>query len=599
MDDLDLAASLVDSFRMDFWKSAAQGEIALAHARQGRTDRALAAADAMADPYLATLTLGKLAAAFGRAQQRKPMAAAIERLRSASAKVTDDIARDYGLRLVVRALAEAGQEAEATRLATLIRDPAWRVLAGCEVVTSTSVAGLSAAIAQCAAEERPVLWEALTVACARRNLAVVRDLSLHLESGWARFRTQCAAAEALLTGGHPQEAGALLAAAEQTAAALDDPQRRFAAHLRLAAMAGSDPEAGDRVDRHLAAAMALLPADAAADARFAGGIEISFYDAKTALTALFVETMIQVGRFEQARRFIATLLADNPPPGLRDRLVPLLAMSGGADAAVAAVEKQQLMYPDARRALVYRLAEAGALDQALVCARRLRSDEQAAALCDIALSQVPTPAVEPRAERSVGVSLHGYLCRWFPTLERMGVDWEPMPFTAPYESTPAQLASRYLAVGFGGTDGHEPQLGVPGVERLRDYVRGGGNLFGICAGMHLVTQGGRFGAYGVYRGVRPTYERRDIAIVPGHPISFGLPPVINIRRAGGGMIFPRGGSEVVGWYDASAAYAALAAEEYGSGRVAVFSPHPEGSPAFEPGDLLFANALSWMTTGLP
>jgi len=84
-----------------------------------------------------------------------------------------------------------------------------------------------------------------------------------------------------------------------------------------------------------------------------------------------------------------------------------------------------------------------------------------------------------------------------------------------------------------------------------------------------------------------------------HPIALGLPPVIVIPRRNGGMLVPRPGCEVAGWYDTIERYAALVAGGYGLGRVVAFSPHPEGSSGFIPRDRLCINATYWANGGSP
>jgi hypothetical protein len=198
----------------------------------------------------------------------------------------------------------------------------------------------------------------------------------------------------------------------------------------------------------------------------------------------------------------------------------------------------------------------------------------------------------------VGVSLNGGWAAWFPRLERMGVSWELMPLSEPYELGAAGLAAKYGAVGYPGGGGHEVYTGLAGIENVRDYLYAGGGYMGICAGQYLATQQHYVESDSLGMGC-PSGSPHQVQMRKPHLVGLGLPDVITIARRNGGILIPRPGCEVLGWYDTIERYAALVAQDYGYGRVVALSPHPEGASGLDPRDHLCINALNWVMRGLP
>jgi hypothetical protein len=309
-----------------------------------------------------------------------------------------------------------------------------------------------------------------------------------------------------------------------------------------------------------------------------------------------VEAAVATGNGRVAQRFIEECLSAAPDSALRNRLVPMLVSAGAHDRALEECRRRRLSDRFARRLLIYRLAVAGQPALALEQAEGLRGDHRAEALADIALAAAPRPEGRRLDRKVVGVSLHGSWRSWFPRLERMGLPWELMPFVMPYEVGSQGLAARYSMLGYPGTGGHIDHVAVPGLESIRGYLYSGGGFLGICAGQFLATREHLAACDTTYlRGKGP----HQVQIRKDHPVAAGLPPVVIIQRQNGGMLMPRPGCEVIGWYDTIGRFAALVATRYGAGRVVAFSPHPEGSSGFVPRDRLCIHAIHWAIGGVP
>jgi hypothetical protein len=314
--------------------------------------------------------------------------------------------------------------------------------------------------------------------------------------------------------------------------------------------------------------------------------------------------VVEAAVFTGSRQFVARTVPDvlkgEPDAALRDRLLPLLAAAGHHAAAVAECSRKPLADDSARLLLAYHLAASGQVAAAAKHAAALRPGERAEALTAIARVQIAVPAAKPGRPRVVGVSSHGSWGSWLGRLERMGLDWDLMPFSAPFEDGPAGLAAKYAMLGYPGTGGHQVETSVAGVEHLRQYLYAGGGFLGICAGQFLAT--GRPSGQPLIpcdciylRGQGP----HQVQIRKNHAVAAGLPPVVIIARMNGGFLIPQPGCEVIGWYDTSDRYAALVAAPLGFGRVVAFSPHPEGSAGLEPCDRLCISGTLWAIEGLP
>ncbi|MBI3946655.1 MAG: hypothetical protein HY321_12100 [Armatimonadetes bacterium] len=610
MGHLDLARQLVGAIQTPVWKSGALAEIGVALARAGKPAEALQAVGESPDAYMVVIGLGRVAAALAERGMGEPLGPALDALRQAAPKVEDGAARDYALSAAVGRLSAAGRREAAVTLLDLIEGPVARVRAECMLVSPDRAGIVRREVERCSENEQPLLWELAALSCARHGMASgAADAAGRIASPWQRCRAQSDAARALADAGRAAEAAGLANAAAASAEAVEDAAWRVRAHLRVALDAERAGVAA-LADQQLALARKSLERVADPDAR--SGLVIGIAEA---LGALKRRTALREFASEVLKAGAATATEDRPggrrPGGrgagsataIRERLVPALAAAGETEMAVAECERAR-MSERPLRSLIYRLAQRGAArggDRALLAQARKLSEtlsgaERAGALSDIALAQLPPMARPPVKERAVAVSLHGGWTSWLPRLERMGVPWDVMPFTAAFELRPAGLKAMYAAVGYPGAGDHVEQVSMAGVENLRDYLYEGGGFLGICAGQMLATRQ-KYSESELYylRGQGP----HEVQMRKSHLVGLGLPPVITINRMNGGILIPRPGCEVVGWYDKIERHAALTAQEYGYGRVGVFSPHPEGSSAFAPGDWLCVNALNWISGGLP
>ena len=579
----ELARKLIHTMADRFWRSAAMADLCVALVHDANVDEALKTAAAIADPHMAVLAYARLAAACRVGALAQTKAAALGHLRKRAAGVTGHTARDAALRIAAGIMGAAGMHREAERLASDVVDPCYRVLALCEALPGIDVTRIVRQIDRCPASDRALLAEAVTVACAKRGLTQAALVAAAgTPPGWPRLRTLCEAARHLAERDATGDAAAVVDAAAACVQQIDLPGWRVLAQVRLALHdhAVGRPSA---VTRHLEAAATALT-------------QVTQAEVRNALVPRIAEAAMATGCNSFAQKTIVRALENGADRVLRGRLVPMLVSAGQPERALAECARQQLGAPYARRVMVYRLAVAGRCREALEYARKLGPYERAEALSDIALAQRPRREVKACDPRVVGVTLHGSWGSWFPRLERMGLEWELMPFSAPYELGARGLKARYTMLGYPGTGGHITHVAVVGAEAVREYLHAGGGFVGICAGQYLATQC-HFVTCGTHRmcgqGPHQVQMRHD------HPIGLHLPPVVVIPRRNGGMLIPQPGCEVIGWYDTIGRYAALVAGHYGLGRVVVFSPHPEGSSGFIPRDVLCINATNWAIGGMP
>ncbi len=577
-----LAERFAAAMTQSFWKAAAQAEIAAGLARAGRKDAALRAAQQVGDAYLRLLAYARVAAAFADDDKAEVRGRAIKGLEETIDKVKPPLARDFALRFAVRRLVRAGCEQEASALASRINDVRLRVLACCEFVRPDSAAQAEADIAAGPKDDRELLWETLAMSAGKRGFSsLTLRAAGRIARPWPRARALCSAGQRLLNAGKQVDAIRVFDAAAARLSDIDSPGWRCRAALRLA-LAYADAGAGEKADQQLTAARSALA-------------QASPREVQQSLRIRLVETLVALKRRRAAAALIRAGQDARPSDAARGRLTVLLARAGEIDAALAEAKRQRLRDRLGPRLLIYYVARAGRTAEAVKLARRLRGKERAEALTDIARAQL-RPSPRPAEPRAVGVYLHGSWPSWFPRLERMDARWELLPFFEPYELDAAGLAARYRALGFPGTGGHFDHMTPVGVAHVRKYLFDGGGFLGICAGQFLATTAGYVACGTDYlRGQGP----HQVQIRKDHPVSLLLPPVVIIPRRNGGMMRPFPGCEAVGWYDKVGHYAALAAEEYGRGRVVAFSPHPEGSGNFIPRDVLCVNALDWAMGGLP
>jgi len=583
MNKLDLARRLIGTMRYEPWKSAAIGDVSEALARSGEAEETLRTAAGVPDAYMAVLAFARVAAVFCEQDASEPLARAVASLQRAASKVTDDTARDFALRIAVKKLSAAGGTDTAAEIAEDIKAPCSRVLANCVLLTPETLDSVLKQLGRCPEGERPLLVEAVTISCGSKGMAPgALKAAEHVEPGWKRFRALWTAAYRLACAGAKSDAADLLAAAAETANDIKEAGRRCCALIRMALLyhrLGSC----DAVEKNLVAAHKEA-------ARLA----------QPELAASVLPQVVEAAAVTGERNLVKSMVLDaikaESSSTLRNRLVPMLALAENHEAALAECSREQLSEDFARRVLVYRLARSGQVAGALEYAERLKTSERAEAFSDIALAQIQRPTPDPCARKMVGVSLHGSWGSWFPRLERMGLAWELMPFSMPYETGTKGLKAKYSMLAYPGTGGHMAHVSVAGAEHMREYLYSGGGLFGICAGQFLATRRDFTPCDSIYmRGQGP----HQVQMRKNHLVALDLPPVVVIPRRNGGILIPRPGCEVVGWYDKIDRYAALVAARYGFGRVVAFSPHPEGSSDFVPRDRLCIHATNWTIGGLP
>ncbi|MBI3946727.1 MAG: hypothetical protein HY321_12460 [Armatimonadetes bacterium] len=598
MGRLDLARQLIAAVSDPFWRSGARADLAVALARAGEAEEALETATEAPDPYMAVIGLGRVAAALP-----EPLTPALDALRRAAEQVTDAAERDAALGIAVSRLAAASRAEGAAAVAGQIKDPIARLKAECEFLSRDRIASVREGVARCPEADRALLWEVVAIACARRGMAPeALDAAGRIADPWQRCRALGTAARELGDAGGGAGAAKAAEAAAASAEAVEDAGWRVRAHVRVA-LDAERAGAASLADRQLALARKALE-------------RVMDPDLRTGLVTGVAEALAALGRGPALREFAAGVFADpaaarrdSPQKAgssgwrlaARDRLLPLLAAAGECDLAIAECERalpgyREEFHQPSLRALAHRLAQRGRLAEAKALAAKLPPMWRADAYASLALAQLPPPTRPPDPERAVGISLHGSWSTWIARLERIGVRWDLMPYTAPSVLGAEGLKARYMALGYPGTDDHRLEAGASGSENLRDFLYGGGGLLGICAGANLTQWQRSTECDALYmRGQGP----HQVQIRKAHLVSLGLPPVVTIARMNGPILIPRPGCEVLGWYDRIEQYAALVAQDYGYGRAVAFSPHPESASGFDPRGWLYTNALRWVMAGTP
>jgi tetratricopeptide (TPR) repeat protein len=569
----------------EIWKSVMLGDQAVTLAQQGRAEEAMRVIAPANDPHMAVLGHARVAAAI--LKRKESAVAVVAALLQTAAKVKSAEARDFALRVAAGKLALAGGTALAVKIAAAIQNPVTRLLALCPVVEASSFDGLMSALIACPAEDQPALAEVLTSACGAKDLAAQSlNAAAKVPQGWPRVRALCEAARCLMKTKSRDDAVKLLGAANAELSHIADAGWHCHARTQIALAAHQLGDVAMEEQQLKEACSEALRLDVAEDRR-------------TALSQA-VEAALLCGRKELAARTLTETLHSNPATAVRDTLVPLLIDAGQPDAALAEVTHSPLKDDFARRFVVYRLAKAGRLADAVDLAKKLPLRFQSEALADIALAQLKLPKPAVHGTRVVGLSLHGGWSSWVGQLEHMGVAWEVMPFSLPYLEGADGLAARYTMLGYPGAGDHHYQVSAAGEEHVRDYLREGGGLFGICAGQLLAT-GHQTGHQ--YLPSDFYYMRgqgaHQVQVAHQHPAGLGLPPVVIINRMNGDFMLPRPGCDVLGWYDKQNVCAAVSTAHYGLGRVAVSSPHPESGRELEPVDRVFIALTFWTMEGAP
>ncbi len=576
-----LARECEDAIADAVWKSALTGDRAASMAGSGNVEEALRIAAQAMDEHMAVLAHARVMAALikrGGAPEQVSSA-----LMAVAAKMKEADKREFALRIAAGVVAAAGDVKSAAKIAAEIRSPTTRLLAMGSFVEAESFKELMSLLSQSAAADQSALAEVLAVGCGKRGLAEqALTVAAKVPQGWPRVRALCDAAKCLRKEGATK---LLIAAVDELSRVPDAGWRCIArSQIALAAHRGGHTKLADE--------QLAVGCD---EAR-----HIESVDDYRAVLPQVIEAALDCGCKELAAKTLGDALKRKPAPALRDVLVPMLIDAGQPDAALAEIAAASLENDFARRFVAYRLAKAGRVADAVTFASKFNSRLRAEALCDIARAQLPVVLPRHVPSRRVGLSLHGGWMSWTPRLERMGLPWEVMPFSAPYEEGPEGLAARYTMLGFPGTGDHHIQCSAAGIEHVRGFLRDGGGLFGICAGQLFAIghpYGHRFvpADYYYLRGGGP----HEVQMAAGHPASAGLPSQMIIVRRNGDFMVPRPGCEVIGWYDNENICAAVIAARYGFGRVVVSSPHPEGDNSFSPTDRLCIEITQWVLGGTP
>lgn len=588
----ELAGQCEAAISVGTWKSAVIGDHAEDLERLGQTQEALRIASQAPEEHMAVVALARIVAArYERVRGREgPEDAArlLSELLKAATRIKETDKRDFALRIAAGKIAGAGDVRTATKVASEIKSPASRLLALISVVDDPAeMQRLMVLLSACTPSDQPALAAILASHYGAKGFSTLAlDTVKHVPAGWPRVRTLCDATR-LATSRHRQGAIKILVAAAQELDAIRDEGWRSHARIQIAMHAhrlGIRHGVDEQLDVACRDALKLTPAE----------------DRRAVLPQV-IEAALWCGRADLATKTLHDALQRNPEPELRNALVPMLVDANQPEAALAECTKAPLSDDFAQRFVIYRLTKAGRVADARTLAGQLRPTSRAEALADIALAKCDRPASPSRPVRRgprVGMTLHGGWFYWLYRLERMGVAWEVMPFSLAYEESAKELAGRYAMLGYPGTGGHQIQTSAPGMEHLRDFLRDGGGLFGICAGQLFATghpSGHRFvpADYYYLRGGGPHVVQME----RGHPASPDLPAKIIINRANGDFLLPRPGCDVIGWYDDQKICAAVITAHYGLGRVVVSSPHPEGDQSYSPTDRLCIELTRWLLEG--
>lgn len=562
------------------WKSAMLGDEAQAQAEKGAWDDALRVASQCDDPHMAVLAHARVAGVMF--QHKHPHAEALAGLLKAAAKIKESDPRDLALRVAVGKLVMAGGAEAANKLAAEIHQPVMRLLAKMPLVSATTFEEILGEVSQAAENDIPMLAEVLTVCCGKKGLAdEAAKAATHAGAGWPRVRALCAGAQHLKAA----QASKLIGAAGRELASIKD--AGWHCHA-LVEMALSAHRAGD-------AALAAKHLTSACDEALRLTVP---EDVAHALPQAVEAALLSQNKL-LAQKTLAEALKRDLDVSLRETLVPMLVEADAADAALAECVKTPLKDDFPQRMVAYRLAKAGRLADAVKFVSEAHYRVKAEALADIALAQLPPKPSEPR-HKVVGMSFHGGWMYWMMRLERLGLPWEIMPYSTPYAIGSAGLAARYSMLGYPGTGGHQIQVSAAGEDHVRDFLHGGGGMFGICAGQ-LFANGHPYGHKFVPSDFY--YMRgqgaHQVQMPKSHPMSLMLPREMIITRMNGDFLLPRVGCDVIGWYDKQNVCAAVVAANYGLGRVVASSPHPESGSNFDANDRLCIAAMQWILEEMP
>lgn len=140
-----------------------------------------------------------------------------------------------------------------------------------------------------------------------------------------------------------------------------------------------------------------------------------------------------------------------------------------------------------------------------------------------------------------------------------------------------------LIIPGGYTARYVDALGEEGLERIREFVAGGGGYIGICAGAYIAARTVEVPGHPSGLGIIETKNERragrgirSITVTkPEHPVVEGCGKALDIWYKNGPMIEAGEGVETLAIYREG--FAAIVCSTYGEGKVVIFSFHPEGS----------------------
>lgn len=122
-----------------------------------------------------------------------------------------------------------------------------------------------------------------------------------------------------------------------------------------------------------------------------------------------------------------------------------------------------------------------------------------------------------------------------------------------------------------------------GFNEIRSFISEGGTYIGICAGAYIAAERvevpGRPKGLGVINVSNVRISGMGLVkmfiVKPNHPVVKRCPKVMKIWYQNGPYMLPGEDVDMVARYGEG--YAAIVCSSYGSGRVILFSPHPEGN----------------------
>lgn len=152
-------------------------------------------------------------------------------------------------------------------------------------------------------------------------------------------------------------------------------------------------------------------------------------------------------------------------------------------------------------------------------------------------------------------------------------------FVGPQELSHARLAEADVYIQGGGDDVDKiaDAMGAAGQENLRDYVRGGGRYWGVCAGGYLAGRtrddAGDLPGLRLFNG--DSFPYSPFAARTETVIWMGQPQRMYLQEAPGFALDPGTDAHVLARYQGGEIAALLA--PFGRGWVAVSGPHPEAT----------------------